>query len=381
MTRKTESITRRDFIRKSVYLGEGLIISQFFDFLDGRLAYAEYNSFIKKREVMFYEKVGGKKVQCLTCFRKCLIADGKRGFCRVRENRDGKLYSLVYALPSAIHIDPIEKEPQLHNLPGSEILCIGTVGCNFKCQHCHNWHLSQASPGDLQTYEMTPLKIVERAIAQKIPTISFTYNEPTVFYEYIYDIAQIASEKKVRIIWHSNGAMSPVALRTLLKLTNAVTIDLKGFTKKAYDNSQAQLNPVLQTLQIIKEEGVWLEIVNLMIPTINDNPDEIRKMCAWLVTHLGSDTPLHFSRFFPNYRLTNLPPTPIETLEKAHSIAKEEGVNYVTLGNVPGHKYNSTFCPKCEKRLIHRKHFQVVSNDIVKGKCKYCGHSIPGIWT
>jgi pyruvate formate lyase activating enzyme len=334
-----------------------------------------------RKEVMFYQKLDKKRVQCTTCFRMCNEPPGGRGFCRVRENIDGAYYSLVYAKPSAVQIDPIEKEPQLHMLPGTEILCFGTVGCNFRCRHCHNWHLSQASPGDRETYDLPPERAVEIALERKIPTISFTYNEPTAFYEYVYDVAVLAKEKGLRILWHSNGAMNPEPLKRLLKHTDAVTIDLKGFTKKAYQNSSAVLEPVLRTLKIIKQEGKWLEIVNLVIPTVNDDLADIRRMCEWIKENIDVETPLHFSRFFPNYKLTHLAPTPIEILERAHKIAMNVGLHYVTVGNVPGHEYNSTFCPKCRERVIHRIHFQVLKNNVVNGKCRFCGQSIPGIWS
>lgn len=340
---------------------------------------AKKESFL--REAMFYKVLVGNEVQCQMCFRKCIIPEGRRGACRNRENRKGKLYSVVYGRPSAVHIDPVEKEPQYHFLPGSEILCIGTAGCNFRCRHCHNWHLSQRSIEEMAyVYDLMPEKAVEQALKNKIPTMSFTYNEPTSFYEYVYDIAKLAKEKGLRIIWHSNGALNPAPLKELLKYTDGVTIDLKGFSQRAYDNSSAELEPVLRTLKIIKKEGKWLEIVNLVIPTINDDLEEIRKMCIWIKENLGVDVPLHFSRFFPAYRLTQLPPTPISTLEKAYQIARKVGLNYVSIGNVPGHKYNSTFCPKCGKKLIHRTHFMVLSNDIEDGKCRFCGQEIPGIW-
>jgi len=340
---------------------------------------AKKESFL--REAMFYKVLAGDEVQCQMCFRKCIIPEGRRGACRNRENRKGKLYSVVYGRPSAVHIDPVEKEPQYHFLPGSEILCIGTAGCNFRCRHCHNWHLSQRSIEEMAyVYDLMPEKAVEQALKNKIPTMSFTYNEPTSFYEYVYDIAKLAKEKGLRIIWHSNGALNPAPLKELLKYTDGVTIDLKGFSQRAYDNSSAELEPVLRTLKIIKKEGKWLEIVNLVIPTINDDLEEIRKMCIWIRENLGVDVPLHFSRFFPAYRLTQLPPTPISTLEKAYEIARKVGLNYVSIGNVPGHKYNSTFCPKCGKKLIHRTHFMVLSNDIEDGKCRFCGQEIPGIW-
>lgn len=333
------------------------------------------------REAMFYKKLQENRVKCQICFRKCIIPDGGRGFCRVRENKEGTLYSLVHSRPSAVHIDPIEKEPQLHNLPGTFILCLGTVGCNFKCKQCHNWHLSQSSPGDLRTYNLPPEQVVEFALERKIPTISFTYNDPIVFYEYVYDVAVLAKEKGLNILWHTNAAIEPEPLRKLLKYTDAMTVDLKGFCEEVYrEIYSGELAPVLRALKIIKEEGVWLEIVNLIIPTINDNPEEIREMCLWIKENLGAYVPIHFSRFVPSFRLTHLPRTPVETLEMARNIAREVGLLFSTIGNVPGHRYNSTFCPGCEKRLIHRVHFQVLSNNIVDGKCKFCGEEIPGIW-
>jgi pyruvate formate lyase activating enzyme len=332
---------------------------------------------------MFYERLPGKEVRCRLCFRKCKIKNGERGECRNRENRDGTLYNLVYGYPSAIQLDPIEKEPQYHMLPGSAILCFGTAGCNFRCRFCQNWHLSQRPIEEMaELYCVSPQRAVQLALEAGVPTLSFTYNEPTSFYEYVYDIARLAKQRGLRILWHSNGAMNPEPLRELLQYTDAVTIDLKGFSERFYDElSSAELKPVLRNLKAIREAGVWLEIVNLLIPTLNDDPEEIRSMCRWIRENLGSQVPLHFSRFFPNYRLTHLPPTPIKTLEQAYRIAREEGLDYVTVGNVPGHRLNSTFCPQCGKPLIERLHFQVVENHIEKGRCENCGHPVPGIWS
>jgi len=334
------------------------------------------------KEAMFYKKLDNLTVQCGICFRRCIIPEGARGFCRNRENKDGLLCSLVYARPSAVHIDPVEKEPQLHFLPGSPILCLGTAGCNFRCQHCQNWHLSQRSIEEMErVYDLTPHEVVELALRKNIPTISFTYNEPVSFYEYVYDVARLAKQRGLRIIWHSNGSMNQQPLKELLKYTDAVTIDLKGFTDKFYSSvSQAKLEPVLQTLRTIRQAGVHLEIVNLVIPTLNDSPQDLRNMCVWIKENLGSDVPLHFSRFSPAYKITALSPTPINTLEEAYSIAKEAGLDYVTIGNVPGHIYNSTFCPNCKKRIIHRRHFTVLENNIEDGRCKFCKTEIPGIW-
>jgi pyruvate formate lyase activating enzyme len=377
-----QRVTRREFLKKGIQFLACLGISSLLADLLFKKAQAKLNH-SQLREAMFYKKLDKNTVQCQVCFRGCVLKEGMRSFCRNKENRGGLLYNLVHSRPSAIHIDPIEKEPCLHMLPGTSILCFGTAGCNFRCKFCHNWHLSQRSIEEMDyTYNLKPQQAVDIALQKKIPTLSFTYNEPTSFYEYVYDIAQLAKQSGLRILWHSNGSMNPQPLRELLRFTDAVTIDLKGFTQDFYGNvSGAELEPVLRTLKIIREEGKWLEIVNLVVPTLNDNPQDLERMCLWIKENLGEDTPLHFSRFFPNYKLTNLPPTPIPTLERAHQIAKGCGLNYVTIGNVPGHKFNSTFCPQCGKRIIHRVHFAVLSNEVVEGKCKFCQHPISGIWS
>jgi pyruvate formate lyase activating enzyme len=334
------------------------------------------------REAMYYKRHSHENVQCGVCFRSCIIPVGERGECRNRINKKGTLYNIVYSRPSAIQVDPIEKEPQYHMLPGTLILCFGTAGCNFKCKFCQNWHLSQRSLDEIEYYYLlSPAGAVKEARKRQIPTISFTYNEPTSFYEYVFDIAKIAKEEGLFILWHSNGAMSPDPLLDLLKFTDAVTIDLKGLTNEFYRKySSAELKPVLRTLEIIKKRGKWIEIVNLMIPTLNDHPEDIYKMCVWIKENLGPEVPVHFNRFFPSYKLTNLPPTPVETLERAHGIAKEVGLDYVLVGNVPGHRYNSTYCPKCGNILIRRTHFQVQEYTIDRGRCSKCQHPIPGIW-
>lgn len=335
-----------------------------------------------RREAMFYKKLSGNAVQCEVCFRECSIKEGERGTCRNKENRKGKLFNLVHSLPSAVHVDPIEKEPSLHMLPGTDILAIGTAGCNFRCKFCHNWHLSQRPIEDMDAlFDVTPEKAISLATRNKAPTISFTYNEPTSFFEYAYDIAVLARKKGLRILCHTNGALKPEPLKAFLKYADAVTVDLKGFTEEFYSSvSEAQLEPVLETLKVIRREGVWLEIVSLIVSTLNDKPDDVERMCLWIKENLGADTPLHFSRFFPTYKLTTLPPTPISTLERCYGIAKKCGLNYVTIGNVPGHKHNSTFCPGCGKNIIHRMHFSVEAKNIQDGKCKFCGREIPGIW-
>jgi len=359
-----------------------LLFGLIFNFFLMNIGIGKQEKAISDKEAMFYEQLAEQAVRCGICFRRCVIPEAGRGFCHNRENRQGVLYNLVYGKPSAVHVDPVEKEPQLHFLPGSAILCLGTAGCNFRCQHCQNWHLSQRPIEEMEyVYDLAPQEVVELALKKNIPTISFTYNEPISFYEYVYDVARLAKQKGLKVIWHSNGSINPVPLKELLKYTDAVTIDLKGFTNKFYSGvSQAELAPVLETLKNIRQAGVHLEIVNLVIPTLNDSPDDFKKMCIWIKENLGVDVPLHFSRFSPAYQITAISPTPINTLEAAYRIAKEVGLDFVTIGNVPGHLYNSTFCPNCKERIIHRRHFMVLKNDVIEGRCSFCNAKIPGIW-
>jgi pyruvate formate lyase activating enzyme len=357
-------------------------------------------------EAKYYVQLRNNRVQCQMCFRRCVVPEGARGFCRNKVNVGGRYYTVVYGRPSALQIDPIEKEPSFHMLPGATILCTGTASCNNRCKFCHNWHLSQRSFDEIDHFNLSPERTVKLARAggydPAIPhvhvvgkpgisleqvaelrcdAVSFTYNEPTVFYEHMYDVARLAKEAGLRALLHTNGSMNEEPLAALLDHMDAVTVDLKAFTPEFYRMvSSSELEPVLRTLGQVHRSGVHLEIVNLVIPTLNDSPDDIRRMCRWICDNLSIEVPLHFTRFFPNYKLTSLPPTPIETLENAARIADEEGLHYVYVGNCPGHERNSTFCPQCGRRIVERVHFGVVSLDMQEGKCRFCGHSIPGIW-
>jgi pyruvate formate lyase activating enzyme len=305
-------------------------------------------------EAWFYEKIAGQTVKCGLCFRSCTITEGERGFCRNRENRRGKLFSLVYGQAAAVQLDPIEKEPMFHQRTIEEL-----------------------AP---YTKKRTPADIV--ALAQKKDSgLSFTYNEPTVFYEFMHDIAEMGAARGMNTIFHTNGGMQAEPMKALLKHMKGVTVDLKGFTADYYRNmSFAKMTPVLETLILIKEQGKWLEVVNLIVPTMNDNMADIKEMCEWINENLGPDVPIHFIRFFPAYKMQHLPPTPVRTLEQARKIAVQAGMRYVYVGNVPGHKYNSTYCPECKKKIISRTHFAVQQVNIKDDKCSYCGHRIPGIW-
>ena len=345
------------------------------------------------KEAMYYSKLDGKTVQCQLCFRRCTIQNGQRGFCTNRRNIGGTLYTLVYEKPCALQIDPVEKEPLFHVLPGSSIFCIGTSGCNFRCSFCHNWHMSHQKLEDVTYFKQSPEEVVQMALDLNCTGFHFTYNEPTVFYEYMLDVARVARERGLHTAFHSNGAMNPEPLRELLKHMDAVTIDLKSFKDEFYEYvteqavsgpfkpSSPALESVLTTLKIIREEGVWLEVVNLVIPTLNDDMDVILEMCIWIRDNLGYDVPLHFLRFMPACKLTKLPPTPVEILEEAKRIAIGVGLKYIYIGNVPGHEGNSSFCPNCGEPLIIRYHFSVLRNNLEDDRCKFCGYEIPGIWS
>ncbi len=340
------------------------------------------DSISSTKEALFYKKTDGQDVQCLLCPRECVINDGKRGFCRNRENRKGTLYTLVYGKPAIVDIGPIEKAPLYHFFPGHFRLCLTCTSCNLRCKHCQNWHLSQKTFEELNHYSYSPSEIVQEAKNQNLFSISFTYTEPTVYYEYLYDVAVTARENGIKTSIVSNGYINREPLLKLLTVLDAVKIDLKGFSEEFYkDVCSASLKPVLESLKTVKKENVWLEIVNLVIPTLNDNPKMIDEMCRWIKENLGVDTPLHFTRFHPDYKLTHLSPTPVSTLESAYEIAKKNGLRYVYIGNVPGHTYNSTYCPFCNRRVIHRTNFDILEMNMVNEKCRFCNASIPGKWT
>jgi len=334
------------------------------------------------KEAYFYQKLENQVVQCQLCPRRCVIQPGKRGFCQVRENRDGKLFSLVYGRPCSVHIDPIEKKPLFHFLPASSAFSIATVGCNLKCLFCQNWQISQARPEDVESVYLEPQELVRRVRQAGSPTIAYTYTEPVIFYEYMLDTAKLAKEQGIRNIMHSNGHINEEPLRQLCKYLDAANIDLKGFSQKFYNEmSLGNLDSVLKTLKILKEEGVWVEITNLILPGHNDDTETIAKMCLWIKENLGGDTPVHFSRFWPMYKMLSLNPTPIATLEKARKIAKDCGLKYVYIGNIPGHIGESTYCPNCGKVIIKRSGYSILGVNLdEQGRCKFCEENISGVW-
>jgi pyruvate formate lyase activating enzyme len=333
------------------------------------------------KEALFYEKLDNKAVQCHLCPRQCFVPQGKRGFCGVRENRDGVLYALSYSKAVAIHVDPIEKKPLFHFLPGTNAFSIATAGCNLRCKFCQNWEISQVKPEEINYVYLEPADLVKKAKESGSRTIAYTYTEPTIFYEYMFQTAKLAKAQGIRNIMHSCGYINEAPLRQLAKYLDAANIDLKGFTDKYYSEmSEATLEPVLKSLKILKEEGVHLEITNLILSGYNDDPQTIKKMCLWIRDNLGSDTPLHFSRFFPMYKLTSLNPTPVATLENARQIALDCGLKYVYIGNVGGHPGENTYCPRCKRIVIERRGYFILQNNIIEGKCKFCAERISGVW-
>jgi|TARA_B100001971_G_C18240646_1_gene570618 pyruvate formate lyase activating enzyme len=330
------------------------------------------------KEALYYKKKKNK-LQCVLCPKNCIISDNGVGFCGVRKNIKNKIYSLVYNKPVSIAVDPIEKKPLYHFLPSSVSLSIGTVGCNLTCKHCQNWEIARALPGILPEYGISPKELVEKAIENNCKSISYTYNEPTVFYEYVLDTAKLARKKGIKNIIVSNGFINEEPLKGWCKYIDAANIDLKGSDRFYRDITTAWLKPVQDTLKILKEKKVWLEITNLIIPTLNDKPKEIENMCKWIKDNLGIDVPLHLSAFHPCYKLNHLPKTSPKTLFKARSIAKKAGLTHVYIGNVHSDKENNTYCPKCNKLLIKREWFEVRQNKIVENKCS-CGKEIAGVW-
>jgi pyruvate formate lyase activating enzyme len=330
----------------------------------------------------YFTELGDKRVRCELCPRHCETGDGERGYCRVRENMDGKYYSLVFGNPCAVHVDPIEKKPFFHVLPSTRSFSIATAGCNFDCKFCQNWEISQARPDDTLNYELSPEQVVGSASRFDCASIASTYVEPVIFTEYMIEIGKLAGKSKLLNIMHSNGYINPKPLEDLCGYLDAACIDLKGFTEEYYRGiTEGTLGPVLETLKHLKRRGIYTEIVNLVIPGKNDDPEQIGAMSRWIRDELGPEVPVHFSRFYPLYKLKSLEPTPVSTLEAACKKAKDEGLNFVYIGNIPGHPLESTICPGCKKPVITRVGFSVTSISLKEGKCAGCGREIPGIWS
>jgi pyruvate formate lyase activating enzyme len=333
------------------------------------------------KEAMLYEQLSEKRVQCHLCAHECKISEGKRGICGVRENRGGTLYTLAYGRTIAKHVDPVEKKPLLHFQPGSTVYSIATPGCNFRCQWCQNADISQ-NPDERHFRMATAAsdeEIVESAQRTGCQGIAYTYTEPTIFFEYSYDIARLAQEKELANIYVTNGFMTTEALEMIAPYLDAANVDLKSFRDEMYrEYIGGQLQPVLDNLRRMKALNIWLEVTTLVIPDLNDEPQELRDIAQFIAQELGPETPWHISRFRPSYQVTDRYPTPISTLREAQTIGLEEGLHYVYVGNIPGE--GNTICHKCGKLLIRRTSYRLVENNIDSdSRCPQCGTPIAGV--
>ncbi len=333
------------------------------------------------RPARYHEKLPDNVVRCHVCPHNCIIHEGRSGICYTRVNFQGDLYTIAYGNPCSLAVDPIEKKPLFHFFPGAKIYSMATAGCNFRCLNCQNWQISQSPPEELDHYDLMPGEVVEQAIHHDTKMIAFTYTEPTVFYEYMFDTAKVAHEKGLKTVIVSNGYVNEQPLLDLCPYLDAANIDLKCFDDKIYQKLDGgRLQPVLDTLKTLKEKGVWLEITNLLVPTYTDNPELIQAMCDWLVANNFADTPLHFSRFFPTYKLEHLPPTSESILIQAKEIAVKAGLKYVYIGNTPSLHGENTYCPNCKRMVVERIGYSVTKNYIQDGKCGFCGVSVAGKW-
>ena len=321
------------------------------------------------------------KVQCELCPKACIIAPGQSGECRIRVNLDGVLRSVVYGYPCSVNLDPVEKKPLFHFLPGTAILSIATVGCNLHCKNCQNWQISQANPEDSEAFPCSPEKVVSLATQYKCPSIAYTYTEPVVYYEYTYDTAKLAAAAGIRNVLVTAAYVNEAPWRRLLEHVDAANIDLKSISDKFYrDVCSATLKPVQNALVVAKAMGVMVEVTNLVIPTLNDKPEEIQALALWVKANLGAETPLHFSGFTPMYKMRHLPPTPLQTLEAARRISLTAGLKYVYIGNLQTREGENTYCPNCGKLLLERVGFTVVQNRLSDGACPNCKTPVHGVW-
>lgn len=326
-----------------------------------------------RKEAILYEKVDNA-LNCKICQRRCIISPGKTGFCQMRENVDDKIYSLNYAAVSSAAVDPIEKKPLFHFYPGSMVFSLGSVGCNFRCRHCQNWGISQAELENTPTRDMLPEDAIRLTKEYECKSIAWTYNEPTMWFEYTLDSAKIARKEDIKTIYVTNGYMSEESFQEIKPYLDAANIDLKGMTEKFYqDLCEARLEPVLDTIVKMHDAKIHIEITNLMIPGYNDSDEDIRSLVKFMADEVGVEVPLHFTRFFPQYQMQELPPTEIKYLEKAHKIARDAGMKYVYIGNVPTADGENTYCPECGETVIQRDGFSVMSDKIKETrKCPRC---------
>ena len=370
-------ISKRDFLKKSLVLSAGLICfpcSSFFSEMT-----SEQKGIFKK--IAMFQEETARGIMCRICPNECVLKEGELSKCNNRKVHNSILYTMAFGNPCSVNVDPIEKKPLYHFLPGSRAYSIATAGCNLVCLNCQNWAISQTSPDKTRNYDLMPEKVVEECNKNNCSSIAYTYSEPTTFYEYVYETATLAKKAGVKNIIKSNGYINAEPLKKLCSVLDAANIDLKAFSESTYLKlTGGKLQPVLDSLKVYRDSGVWLEITNLVVPAWTDNLDEIRSMCRWLSDNGFKNTPIHFSRFYPIHKLEQLPPTPVEILNSAAQIAFEEGLKYIYTGNVPGNELSNTKCPSCNSTILVRQGYRISSNSITGGKCNKCGFTIDGVW-
>jgi pyruvate formate lyase activating enzyme len=380
------SISRRHFLRSSMGLCAASVLSA--EMITSSISSMaspggeeERNTGQSPVEAKYYRKLDHKKVLCELCPKECRVDDLERGYCGVRENRGGTYYTLVHSWPCTVHVDPIEKKPLFHFHPGKNAFSFATVGCNMDCKFCQNWQISQMRPEQASNFHLPPEKLVDLAIQRKCPVIASTYTEPVVFTEYVMDVAKEGKSRGVKSVMISNGYIKEKPMKDLCGVLDAVKVDFKAYTDRFYrEVCSGTLKPVLDTLKLLDRSGIWYELVYLVIPTLNDSEKEIREMATWMTSNLKPHVPVHFTRFHPQYRLKNLPPTPPSTIEKAREITMKAGMKFVYVGNIPGHAGENTYCPKCNTVVIRRIGFRVLQTKLKGNRCASCGEVIPGVF-
>ena len=369
--------SRRDFIKTTVCAACGALL------VPWHRAWAEEHfspSDSHVKEAYFYKQLADGTVQCGTCPHECVIVPGNRGRCRTKINIEGKLHTISFANPCVVHVDPVEKKPLLHFYPGSKAFSLAVAGCNFHCLNCQNWEISQTSPDKTRNYDIPPDEAARMASDYGCKSVAYTYSEAITFYEYMVDTSVKARRMGIKNIWVSNAYISQAALGRLCDVIDGASVNLKSFSEKIYwDLNGGHLEPVLETFKTLHRRGIWMEIINLVVPTYTDDMEMIKRMCGWILDNLGPEYPLHFSRFFPQYKLVHLPPTPVEVLKQAKEVALEEGLHYVYMGNVHG-GCDKTLCPRCKRTVIERRGYTLIANHVAEGKCKFCGTPIGGRW-
>jgi len=373
------TLDRRSFVKGSIALG--LAATPPLAFSGSLGASREDDEKLYVAEASYYEKLPYKKIKCRLCPRQCVIDDRERGYCGVRENREGTYYTLVHSRLCTFHVDPIEKKPLFHFHPGTMAFSIATAGCNVNCRFCQNWEISQVRPEQVRSYHAPPNAVTATAQKQRCLSIAYTYSEPVVFYEYMRDTAIEARKKGVKSVVITGGYISEDPLKELCSCVDGIKVDLKAFSEEYYRTVvNGELRPVLDALVTMRKEGVWTEIVYLVVPTMNDGELELTQLARWIKQELGPDVPIHFSRFYPQYLMKNLPPTPVKVLERAKDIACAEGLKYVYIGNVPGHPAENTYCPGCGRIAVERKGYTISAMNLKNGRCAECQTDVAGVW-